>query len=121
MANPFVHCELTSANVEQSKRFYGSLFDWKLEDVPMAGGVDYTMIKVGEGTGGGIIKHPMAGEPSVWVPYILVNDVRASTAKARSLGGHIIRDTQEIAGSGTFSIVQDPTGAVFGLWQTKSA
>ena len=120
MPNPFVHVELSSANLDDSKRFYSSLFDWKLEDVPMGGGMTYTMIKVGEGTGGGMMKHPMPGQPSVWVPYMQVADIRASTQKARSLGAHILRDVEEIPGGGTFSVIQDSTGAVFGLFQTRS-
>ena len=35
MANPFVHVELNTHDVGKAKEFYGSLFDWKLEDVPM--------------------------------------------------------------------------------------
>ncbi|MDE2475638.1 MAG: VOC family protein, partial [Alphaproteobacteria bacterium] len=63
MPNPFVHIELTSANLDESKRFYGSLLDWKLEEAPPEHGMEYTMIKVGEGTGGGMMKHPMPGQP----------------------------------------------------------
>jgi predicted enzyme related to lactoylglutathione lyase len=50
---------------------------------------------------------------------VLVDDVRAATAKARSLQGRIYRDVTEIPGMGAFSIVGDPTGAVIGLWQAK--
>ena len=117
MPNPFVHIELNSSDVDKSKRFYGSLLDWKLEDMPM-GDMTYTMIKVGEGVGGGMMKHPMTGQPSVWVPYVQVNDIHASTKKAGSLGGKVIVDSQDIPGGGTFSVVQDPTGAVIGLFQT---
>ena len=49
MANPFVHAELSTQNVGKAKGFYGKLFDWQLEDLPM-GGETYTMIKVGDGT-----------------------------------------------------------------------
>ena len=52
MGNPFVHVELMSTDVGKAKTFYGKLFDWKLEDIDM-GDMTYTMIKVGEGTGGG--------------------------------------------------------------------
>ena len=121
MPNPFVHCELASADIESSKRFYSSLFDWKFEDMPMGPGMTYTMIKVGEGTGGGMLKHPMAGQPSVWVPYVQVDNVRASTQKARSLGAKILRDTEAIPGGGTFSVIQDPSGAVFGLFQGRGS
>jgi predicted enzyme related to lactoylglutathione lyase len=30
MANPFVHVELMSTDVNRSKEFYGKLFDWKM-------------------------------------------------------------------------------------------
>ncbi len=38
MAKPFVHVELNTTDVAKAKSFYGKLFDWKLEDVPMPGG-----------------------------------------------------------------------------------
>ena len=119
MPNPFVHIELASSDIGRAKAFYGSLFDWKLEDVPMGGGVTYTMIKVGEGTGGGMMQNPMPDAPSAWVPYARVRDVRAATQKAKSLGATIIRDVTEIPNAGSFSIIRDPTGAVLGIWQEK--
>jgi len=35
MANPFVHVELNTTDPTKAKTFYGSLFNWKMEDVPM--------------------------------------------------------------------------------------
>ena len=35
MANPFVHVELNTTDVAKAKTFYGKLFDWKMEDIPM--------------------------------------------------------------------------------------
>jgi predicted enzyme related to lactoylglutathione lyase len=119
VANPFIHVELNSSDPVKARAFYGSLFDWKLEDMPMPDGT-YTMIDVGDGTGGGIMKHPMAGAPSVWIPYVTVDDVNAATEKARALGGTVIRDVTEIPDMGWFSIVLDPTGAAFGIWKTKA-
>ena len=81
MGNPFVHVELTSNDVGTAKTFYGKLFDWTLDDMPM-GDMTYTMIKVGEGTGGGMMKNPVPGAPSAWMAYVLVDDVKAATAKA---------------------------------------
>jgi predicted enzyme related to lactoylglutathione lyase len=31
----------------------------------------------------------------------------------------VIQELVPVAEMGTFSIIQDPTGAVFGLWETK--
>ncbi|MBV9646021.1 MAG: VOC family protein, partial [Candidatus Eremiobacteraeota bacterium] len=117
MANPFVHVELNTNDVAKAKAFYGSLFDWKLDDMPMGGDNVYTMIGVGDGTGGGMMKNPMPGAPSMWMAYVNVDDVKGATEKARSLGASVCRDVTEIPGYGAFSIIADPTGAMFGLWQ----
>ncbi len=119
MSNPFVHVELATTDVAKAKSFYGAMFDWKMEDVPMDGGAVYTTIGVGEGTGGGLMKHPMPGAPSSWLAYVLVDDVKAATAKARSLGATVIKDVTEVMGMGWFSIFTDPTGATLALWQPK--
>jgi predicted enzyme related to lactoylglutathione lyase len=121
MANPFVHIELNTSDVSKAKAFYSKLFKWKLEDVPMDGGMTYTMIQVGEGTGGGLMKHPMPGAPSLWIPYVVVDDIAASTAQAKALGATVIRDVTEVMGMGSLSILSDPTGATLGLWKPKSA
>lgn len=118
MGNPFVHVELNTTDVEKAKSFYGNLFDWKLE-VAFEGA--YTMIRVGEGTGGGLMKHPMPGAPSTWLAYVHVDDLAAATAKAKSLGATIIKDKTDVADYGSLSIIADPTGAVLGLWQPKKA
>ena len=118
MPNPFVHVELNTTDVDKAKSFYGSLFDWSLQDVPM-GSFNYTVVGVGNGTGGGIMKHPMPGAPSTWLAYVEVADVHASTKKAASLGASLIKDVTEVPDMGWFSIIMDPTGAALGLWQTK--
>jgi predicted enzyme related to lactoylglutathione lyase len=117
MANPFVHVELNTTDLAKAKAFYGKLFDWKLEDAPMGGGHTYTLIDVGGGTGGGMMKHPMPGAPSAWLAYVLVDDVASATQKARSLGATIAKDVTEIPNVGWFSVIVDPTGAALALWK----
>jgi predicted enzyme related to lactoylglutathione lyase len=118
MANPFVHVELETNDVAKAKSFYSKLFDWKLEDVPNpAAGGNYTMISVGDGTGGGMMKNPIPGAPSFWLAYVLVDDIQASTKKAKSLGASVMKDVTEIPGYGSFSVLADPTGAHLALWK----
>lgn len=119
MANPFVHVELNTTDVDKAKSFYSQLFDWKMEDMQMGPSGTYTVIKVGEGTGGGLLKNPMPGVPSFWLAYVLVDDIKAATKKAESLGAKIVKDSIEVPDMGWLSIIQDPTGAALGLWQTK--
>jgi predicted enzyme related to lactoylglutathione lyase len=116
MPNPFCHVELHSTDLEKSKEFYGKLFAWKLEDVP-DGNHSYTMIQVGEGTGGGMMKAPMPGTPSAWLPYVCVDDIVASTAKAKSLGARMLLDVTDAADYGRFSVFTDPQGAHFAMFQ----
>ena len=117
MPNPFVHVELNTTDVDKAKDFYSKLFDWKLEDMTMGPSGTYTVIQVGDGTGGGILKNPMPGVPSFWLAYVLVDDIGAATKKAASLGARIVKDSIEVPNMGWLSIIQDPTGAALGLWQ----
>jgi predicted enzyme related to lactoylglutathione lyase len=116
MANPFVHVELNSTDIAKSKAFYTKMFGWKLEDVPMPN-MTYTMIGVGEGTGGGMMQQMKPGAPSIWIAYVLVDDVAAATAKAKSLGAKVMQDVTPVMDMGSFSIIVDPTGAHLGMWQ----
>ena len=79
--------------------------------------MDYTLIKAGEGTGGGIMKTVQPDALSNWVANVPVDDVASSTEKARSLGATICKEVTEISGIGQFSVFIDPTGATFVLWQ----
>ena len=121
MANPFVHVELNTPDPKKAKTFYSKLFQWQLEDVPNPAVPDgsYTLIKVGEGTGGGIMKQ-IPGGPSGWLAYVLVDDIHATTQKAQSLGAEVMKDVTEVMGMGLLSFIRDPTGAVLGLWQPQS-
>jgi len=121
MANPFVHVELNTTDVNEAKSFYRNMFDWELEDVKMGPSGTYTMIKVGDGTGGGLLKNPMPGVPSFWLAYVLVDDIRSATNRAALLGAKIVKDSIEVPDMGWLSIIEDPTGAALGLWQTKKS
>jgi uncharacterized protein len=119
MGNPFMHVELMSTDVAKSKEFYGRLFNWELPDMPTKDGTPYTVIRVGSGTGGGMMQNPMPGQPSSWLPYVEVADLSAATEKAKSLGGKVLKDVTEVENMGTFVILSDPTGAPIGLWEHK--
>ena len=60
------------------------------------------------------------GGGPAWVPYVDVPDIKAATKKAQDLGAKVMKDVTEVADMGWLSIIVDPTGAMLGLWQTKS-
>ncbi len=123
MANPFVHIELNTNNLPAAKEFYSKLFDWKLGEHKMPAGT-YTTINVGEGTGGGMLDLSDWGAPKEipphWLAYIGVDDIVASTARAKELGGTVAQDVKNIGDFGALSVIIDPTGAAFALWQNSN-
>jgi uncharacterized protein len=117
MPNPFAHVELSTSDLAQAKKFYQSVFNWKLEDMPAH---NYTMIAVGEGVGGGMQKNPNPTAPSAWLPYVQVDDVKKTLAKASKGGGQVALDYQEIGDMGAIGVLIDPSGAMLGVWQAKA-
>lgn len=116
MANPFCHVELACDNPGQSREFYSQLFNWKYEDTPSPVG-QYTHIKVGDGTGGGIMKKMMPQAPTAWLPYVLVDSVDATLDKAKRLGANVVVEKVAVPDMGGFAVFIDPSGAALGIWE----
>lgn len=120
MGNPFVHAELQTPDLAHARDFYGQLFDWKLVDVPMPGSdLVYTLIDVGEGTGGGMFSPPEGVTDPQWQAYVAVDDIEAYTAKARELGATVLQAPTRIGEYGWLSVIKDPTGATIAMWQMR--
>ncbi len=118
MANPFVHIELHTKDLPKARAFYSGLFGWQLQDMPMpSGSGSYTMINVGEGTGGGMMADECRDAGPHWMAYVGVDDIRAKTAQAKKLGATVLQDVMPVGDFGQMSVIRDPTGATVALWQ----
>ncbi len=115
MANPFVHVELSADDVAAAKKFYKSVFDWKLVDMPA---MNWTGIDVGGGVGGGMGPKQMPGQPTTWTAYVGVDDVKKTLAKAQKAGAQIIVPYMPVGEMGALGVFVDPQGATLGVWQT---
>ena len=60
-----------------------------------------------------------AGIPSHWMPYVAVEDAAATAAKAKEIGGTVIKDAFDVFDIGSMAVLKDPTGAAFSVWQAK--
>jgi predicted enzyme related to lactoylglutathione lyase len=116
MPNPFAHVELSTDDVKKAKKFYSAVFAWKLSDVPA---MSYTMIDVAGGVGGGMQAKQSPEQPPAWLPYVQVDDVKATMAKVVKAGGTVVLEYQEIGDMGSIGIFADPQGAALGLWAAK--
>lgn len=114
MSNPFAYAELHTDAPAAAKAFYGQLLSWRIEDAPQSEG-RYTEIVPGEGFPGGLTQNRYGGG-SHWLTYIKVDDLAAATERAKQLGAKPLTELQKVP-EGRFSVLVDPTGAQFGLWQ----
>jgi predicted enzyme related to lactoylglutathione lyase len=115
MPNTLVWNELQTPDAEASKSFYGAVFGWEDETDPNG----YVSFKAGGRLHAGMMQldETMSEVPPNWSVYIMVEDAAATTAKAEQLGANILLPLTEAGDIGTFSVVQDPQGAVFSLMQ----
>ncbi len=117
----FCWIELGTADSDAAKKFYTELFGWTYEDNPMGPDMVYTMLKL-DGREVGALYQQSAemksqGIPPNWMSYVLVTSADESSEKAKELGGTLINGPFDVETFGRMSVIQDPTGGVFSLWQ----
>ena len=116
MSNPFVHLELNTPDLDKAKEFYGQMFGWTFSDMNTPAGI-YSTFQPDKAPGGGLTS--MADAPKGWSAYVGVDDIKAATDKAASLGAKVCMSCQEIPNIGWMTVLIDPTGAMINLFQPK--
>ncbi|MHB8417398.1 MAG: VOC family protein [Myxococcales bacterium] len=119
MRSPFfTEQQLSSSDPRKAKEFYQKLFGWKMEEMEIPGFGYRVEIKTEKGPSGAIMAARDA-QPSAWLPYVDVEDLAATLARIRELGGKVVQEPREVPGEGTTAAAVDPTGALFKLWEPK--
>ena len=117
-----VHFEIPADNIERAKKFYQSLFGWKINDVP---NMNYSIIHTVEvdeknmpkepgAINGGMFKREAGDSPVV---VISVKSVDDSLKKIKKAGGSIALPKQTIQGMGYYAKVKDTEGNIIGIFQ----
>jgi len=111
----FCWTELNTRNFDKAKKFYSDVFGWSWSDNP-----DYGEFKVGDRVVGGVMpmgeNHPPE-VPEHWLVYFAVDDINASIAKIKELGGTTMMEPFEAGGVGKMVVAMDPQGAAFSIIQ----
>ena len=108
-----------TTDVAASKRFYGEVFGWSFEDMPM-GATTYTMLESqGVAIGGMAPLDASRAVPPHWIGTVSVPDTDASARLALEAGGQVAVAPGDIEGYGRFSVVTDNVGASFCLFQRQ--
>jgi predicted enzyme related to lactoylglutathione lyase len=59
------------------------------------------------------------GVQPFWLSYISVNNAEKTAGKVKGFGGKVIQKPMDVMDAGRMALIQDPSGAVFALWQPK--
>lgn len=117
----FCWVELGTSDAAAAKNFYTQLFGWDHEDKPMGPEGVYTLLKLnGKDVGGLYELMPdlkAQGVPPHWLSYVSVTSADESVEKAKAEGATLLNGPLDVFTLGRMAVVQDPTGAVFALWQ----
>ncbi len=109
--------DVTSPELDRTISFYSELFGWEADQDPRPEAGGYTMFtKEGKQVAAGSPPQ-QEGMPSHWTTYLASDDVDATAGKVREAGGTVLMDPFDVFDSGRMTVAQDPTGAVFGIWQ----
>lgn len=109
--------DLMSDDIPNAKIFYKALFGWDFVDGPPEVGGYVMCFKDGAVVAGIGPRFPDSPSPSCWSVYVASDGLEADHARATQLGGKILMGPMDIMDQGRMSMLMDPTGAVFGLWQ----
>lgn len=119
----FCWVELGTTDNGAAKNFYTQLFGWEYEDHAMGPDSVYTMLKLGGRDIGGLYKLTpdmlTQGVPPHWMSYVATADADETTEKAKAAGATVMNGPFDVNTLGRMSVIKDPTGAVFAIWQAK--
>jgi predicted enzyme related to lactoylglutathione lyase len=114
----FCWADLQTTDPATARAFYAKVLGWTFTDV--TGSMPYAVASVDGGMTAGVMALPApakaAGAPPHWLPYVAVDDVDATVARAAELGGRVLSPTMT-TGEGAFAVLADPTGGVFAVWR----
>ena len=100
-----------------ARAFYGKVFGWSYRIAGPETG-HYALAQVNGASAAGI-GQPIPGStfPAAWTVYFSVDHADKTASRIEALGGEVVMPPFDIPSAGRMVIAQDPTGAVFGLWQ----
>ena len=104
---------------EASRQFYTSLFGWDFQIGGEESGF-YSQAMHGGRTVAGLGQSMpgQEGPPPAWTTYLAVEDVGLVAERITGAGGSLMMAPMEVGEFGSMAVAVDPTGAVFGLWES---
>lgn len=107
--------ELHTGDAARAVRFYQSALGYSAKDMDMGPAGTYHVLEQSGAPRAGVMK-AQGDAPTMWLPYVAVDDADAASARAARLGGKVIAPASDIPNIGRFAILADNAGgAVFAV------
>ena len=126
LAGKIVWHDLLTTDIEASRKFYGGMFGWTFEEVPISLGFgksgNYLLIRHKGELVGGMVDTERLGTKvnnSQWVVLMSVDDVDAAARNVVDAGGEIMTPPTDLNERGRIAVVTDNSGALFAILQTR--
>jgi hypothetical protein len=107
--------ELHTSDETKALAFYDKVVGFSHRSMDMGPGGTYHILSKNGVDRGGVTGHLTTGSAPHWLPYVAVDDVDETIARARKHGAKIPMPAEDIPTVGRFGILQDPTGAVLAI------
>ena len=120
VAHKPVWTDLSTSDPEGARKFYSAVFGWRVEVNPDPQYGGYALAKAGGKDVAGIGPKQMDEAPTAWTVYIGTQDAEDTVKKAQAAGGNVIVPTMAVGDQGKMAIIQDPSGAMIGVWQAQN-
>ena len=111
--------QLGTTDPQDAQRFYGGLFGWTAETDPNPEAGGYTIYFLDGSPAAAISPLMNPQQPVQWIISIATTDSDASAQAAQKAGAQVWMGPMDVFDSGRWTLLSDPTGAAFGLWQAK--
>ena len=112
--------DLTTTDLDGALRFYGDLFGWGFEDMGEEAGHYHQARLRGKRVAGVGPTQPGAPPMTAWTTYLAGRDVEAHAAAVSENGGNVVFGPIDVFDQGRMIVAQDPTGAMFGVWEPRA-
>ena len=104
--------DVSSPDLEASKRFYAGLFGWEAQDAGPAeetGG--YAMFQLNGRNVAGLAPVQDENQPVAWSTYVATDDADAASARAAEAGADVVFGPTDVMDAGRVAVFAHPAGA----------
>jgi len=116
--------ELATTDQKGAVAFYRDLVGWDVAECPIGPDGVYSMFQtrgLDAGAAYTMRDEERKAAPPHWNMYVAVESADAAAARVKELGATVMVEPFDVMDLGRMAVIQDPSGAVFEVWEAKTS